>query len=474
MTFRDASPEDLVALERILGRSLAGRCAVVVRRPDGRPVVIENEPHLRDGTPMPTLFWLVDPELHDAVSRLEGSGGVHRFEGLVDGGHLQRAHDEYARRRARATVRTDVAQAQGGVGGTRVGVKCLHAHLANYLVGADDPVGALVAESVGVPALEIVSVRDGPVAALDCGSNSTRLLIADAAGATVRREMRITRLSQDVDASGTLTAEAQWRTYEVLALYRSMMDDAGVTRGLLVATSAVRDASNGGDFLAEARRITGVEARILSGTEEAALSYAGATAGLTPDPRPTLIVDVGGGSTELAVHVDGVLHSYSMQLGCVRVTERALGRDVVDGARAAAAGTMIDHELDEAWAGEPVFAQLVGRIRMIGLAGTVSTLAQLDAGLAVYDRDAVHLRRLSRECVQSWRDLLAAEPSAARLARPGMVAGREDVLHAGLYVLCAVMERLGTDELICSENDILDGITASIQRSDVIARDLPR
>ena len=123
-------------------------------------MVIENEPHLRDGTPMPTLFWLVDPELHDAVSRLEGAGGVHRFEDLVDADALAATHEEYAERRRRATVRTGGAQPSGGVGGTRVGVKCLHAHLANYLVGAKDPVGELVAREVDVPELVIDDVRD--------------------------------------------------------------------------------------------------------------------------------------------------------------------------------------------------------------------------------------------------------------------------------------------------------------------------
>jgi hypothetical protein len=160
LSFRDASPDDLEVVEASLGRALAGRCAVVVRRLDGRPVVIENEPHLRDGTPMPTLFWLVDPEIHEAVSRLEGAGGVHRFEGLVDGEALTRTHEQYAERRRRATVRTDGVQPSGGVGGTRVGVKCLHAHLANYLVGAHDPVGELVAHEVTLPELVIEDVRD--------------------------------------------------------------------------------------------------------------------------------------------------------------------------------------------------------------------------------------------------------------------------------------------------------------------------
>lgn len=158
-TFRDASRDELLAVEALVGRPLAGRCAVVVRRLDGRPVVIENEPHLRDGTPMPTLYWLVDRELHAAVSRLEGEGGVHRFEALVDPVELAAAHDDYARRRDAAIVQHEAVAPVGGVGGTRVGVKCLHAHLANFLVGANDPVGALVAGVVELPELRVEDVR---------------------------------------------------------------------------------------------------------------------------------------------------------------------------------------------------------------------------------------------------------------------------------------------------------------------------
>ena len=224
----------------------------------------------------------------------------------------------------------------------------------------------------------------------------------------------------------------------------------------------MRDARNGPEFLNEARRRTSVEVRILAGDEEAAFSYVGATSGLPPDDRSTLIVDVGGGSTELAAKIDGVLESYSMQLGCVRVTERALGKGVVTAPSAAAAQSMIDEELDRAWTAVPDFATLVGHVRLVGLAGSVSTLAQLDAGLSVYDRDAVHHRRLSLATVELWRDRLASETPEARLARPGMVRGREDVLHAGLFILAAVMTRFGATELLTSENDILDGITASL------------
>ncbi len=300
-----------------------------------------------------------------------------------------------------------------------------------------------------------------PVAALDCGSNSTRLLIANSDEA-LRREMRITRLSQGVDSSGTLTSEALQRSYDVLSEYRSYMDALEVGRGLLVATSAVRDAANGQEFLSRAREITGVDARILSGDEEATFSYNGATADLAPDSRPTLIVDIGGGSTELAMVTDRTMHSYSMQLGCVRVTERALGSGIVTPESDARARDMISAELEKAWSAEPAFREAAGNVRLVGLAGTVATLAQLDAGLSTYDRDAVHHRVITRSVVERWRDTLARETPQARLARPGMVAGREDVLTAGLYVLDAVLERFGATELLSSENDILDGIAQSL------------
>ena len=300
------------------------------------------------------------------------------------------------------------------------------------------------------------------VAVIDCGSNSTRLLIADADGRTLRREMRITRLSTGVDASGTLTTESCERSYAVLSQYRGYMDELEVARGMLVATSAVRDAANGGQFLERAAQITGVQARVLRGEEEAAYSYAGATRGLDPDPRPTLIVDIGGGSTELAVALDGVIHAHSMQLGCVRVTERALGPGVVSADSASAARAMIGAQLDLAFAAQPVFAGLVGNVRLVGLAGTVATLAQLDVGLTHYDREAVHHHRLRREDVARWRERLGSMTPTRRLDEPGMVPGREDVLVAGLFILDAVMERFGVEELLSSEDDILDGVAATL------------
>jgi len=301
------------------------------------------------------------------------------------------------------------------------------------------------------------------VAAIDCGSNSTRLLILDGEGRALERDMRITRLSQGVDESGTLTPEAMERTFKVLAQYRENCERLEVATGLLAATSAVRDASNRSTFLSRARDVVGFEARVLSGDEEAAFSYAGATSDLDEVVVPTMIVDVGGGSTELAVQVDGLLRSFSMQLGCVRVSERALGRGVVTPEGDRAARSMIRGELDRALLTVPDFDRVVGNVRLIGLAGTVATLAQLDAGITVYDREVVHHRLLTREVVQTWRDRLARETPEERLTHPGMVVGREDVLTAGLYVLDAVMERLGVTVLLSSESDILDGIVASLR-----------
>ncbi len=299
-----------------------------------------------------------------------------------------------------------------------------------------------------------------PVAVIDCGSNSTRLLIVDGSGRTLERTMRITRLSAGVDATNRLAPEALARTFDAIRDYRRLMDRHGVDAGMVVGTSAIRDAANRDEFVEGARRLANIEVRVLDGHAEAEFSYDGATVGLADDSRATMIVDVGGGSTELAVRLHGVLHAVSMQLGCVRVTERALGREIVTDERRAAAASMIAGALDAAMAAEPVLASVPGGVRLVGLAGTVATLVQLDRGVATYRRDEVHHRVVTRDAVQHWRDRLGAETPEARLGHAGMVAGREDVLVAGLMVLDAVMGRVGATELLSSESDILDGVAA--------------
>ncbi len=297
-----------------------------------------------------------------------------------------------------------------------------------------------------------------PVAVIDCGSNSTRLLVVDGSGRALERAMRITRLSAGVDATGRLAPDALARTFDTIRDYRGLMDRHAVGEGMVVGTSAIRDAANRDEFVEGARRLSGVEVRVLDGRAEAEFSYDGATAGLASDGRAPMIVDVGGGSTELAVRLDGTMHAVSMQLGCVRVTERALGREAVTEQRRAAAATMIAEALERAMAADPVLASVPGGVRLVGLAGTVATLVQLDRGVATYQRDEVHHRLVTRTAVQYWRDRLGAESPAQRLGHAGMVPGREDVLVAGLMVLDAVMERVGATELLSSESDILDGV----------------
>jgi exopolyphosphatase/guanosine-5'-triphosphate,3'-diphosphate pyrophosphatase len=303
----------------------------------------------------------------------------------------------------------------------------------------------------------------GPVAAIDCGTNSTRLLVTDASGAEVVRLMRITRLGQGVDATGVLADDAVARCLGVLTEYREAMDRCGVVAGRLAATSAARDAANGREFLDAAGEVTGLVPELLSGEEEGRLSTAGALGDLGPASGPFLVLDIGGGSTEL-IRSGGadrpVDAAVSLQLGCVRITERFLADDPPSPTQLAAAAAHVADEVDRAVAARPA---LDGARTLVGLAGTVSTLAALHLGLEVYDRDRIHHSVLSADAVAGWCRTLAGEPATDRLRRPGMVAGREDVIVGGAVVLRVVMDRLGFGACLVSESDILDGLAASVR-----------
>ncbi len=303
----------------------------------------------------------------------------------------------------------------------------------------------------------------GPVAAVDCGTNSTRLLVCDAEGEPLARRVTITRLGQGVDASKRLAPEAVARTVGVLQDYRAEMERLGVTAGRQVATSALRDAANGEDFLRRASASTGLTTEVLSGLEEARLSFAGATAELGDRGATAyVVVDIGGGSTELAVGSDRQVEAVSLDIGCVRLTERYLHDDPPTPAQLLAARAAVDDALGEAEVAVPALRARPPRRRLLGLAGTVSALARLEQGLAVYDRSRVHHFVLRRPVVAAWLARLAAEPASARLEHPGLSAGREDVVVGGVVVLLAVMERLGFEACVASEADILDGLVASL------------
>jgi|SRR5579864_197880 len=314
------------------------------------------------------------------------------------------------------------------------------------------------------------------VAAVDCGTNSTRLLIVAGDGAVLERHMRITRLGEGVDAARKLAPEAIARTLAVLGEYRQLMDRRGVVRARLVATSAARDATNVEEFLAAAAHVTGLAPEVLSGPEEGALSFSGATAHVPADlvgPGPVLVVDIGGGSTELVAGAmpagprsagspapDAPVSVVSMDVGCVRVTERFLRHDPPRASELERARATVNGELEGA---RRLLPPLAPGGLLIGLAGTVSTLAALDKGVATYERAALHHAVLTRAAVAGWLERLAGEDSRARLARRGMVEGRADVIVGGVLVLDAVMAVFDRRSCLVSEDDILDGLVASIR-----------
>lgn len=297
------------------------------------------------------------------------------------------------------------------------------------------------------------------VAAVDCGTNSTRLLVSRD-GETVERLMTITRLGQGVDATGRLAPEAIQRTADALRRYREVMDHHGVERVRMTATSAARDAENRDEFFDAAEAIVGVRPELLSGLEEGRLSFAGATAELDPAGGPFLVVDIGGGSTEFAVGTTECEGALSIDIGCVRMTEKFLEHDPPRADELSACLSVVQTYLDDVSRELP--AVLEART-FVGLAGTVSTVAAVELGLAEYDRDAIHHFVLERDAVEDVFRTLATENRAQRLANPGMEEARADVIVGGCCVLVKLMRHWGLDECLVSEADILDGLVASIR-----------
>lgn len=445
-------------MAELLGRPPQGEFEVVVRDGAGDPVVIRNAPLLADGTPMPTRFWLVGTEQKRAVDRLEAAGGVRRAEAAVAAPDVAAAHAVYAAERDRELpAGWSGSRPSGGVAGTRKGVKCLHAHYAWFLAGGPDPVGRWVAGQLkaGAP----------PAAAIDCGTNSTRLLVARPGGPTLERINRITRLGQGVDRSGRLAPEAIGRTMAVLGEYRAVMDGYSVGAVRMTATSAARDASNRDEFFDAAEAVVGVRPELLPGDEEGRLSFAGATAEPHPGRGPWLVVDIGGGSTELVVGPgpDGnPLAVRSLDMGCVRLTERFLDGDPPSAESVTRAREFASDLLRRAVADQPDF--LTGRT-MVGLAGTVAALAGVDQGITGYDRSKVHHYRLGTGPVEEMLRRLAAMTAAERRCVPGIESERADVIVGGTIVLAEVLRTFGFDSCLTSEADILDGLVLSTLRT---------
>ena len=303
------------------------------------------------------------------------------------------------------------------------------------------------------------------VAAIDCGTNSTRLLVAEPAGdgasgfTIVDRRMRITRLGQGVNATKLLAAEAIERTAVVLREYRAAMDELGVERVRITATSAARDAANREDFFSVAEEIVGVAPELLSGDEEARLSFRGATADLDPADGPFLVVDIGGGSTEFIAGTTEPDAALSVDVGCVRITEQELHHDPPAAEELSIALSIIDAYLDDVDREVPG----AGEARtFVGLAGTITTVAAIEMGLPEYDRARIHHFRLTRAAAEDVFRTMATEGRDDRIANPGLEVERADVIVGGCCVLVAVFRHWGFDECLVSEADILDGLVLSL------------
>jgi exopolyphosphatase/guanosine-5'-triphosphate,3'-diphosphate pyrophosphatase len=300
------------------------------------------------------------------------------------------------------------------------------------------------------------------IASLDLGTNSTRVLVARPVEGRLevldRRNM-ITRLGQGVGASGRLAPEAVDRTLACLRDYREILDRHGVDRVRVAATSASRDAANRDQFFDAVEALIGTRPKLLSGDEEGRLSFRGATGELDPASGPFLVVDIGGGSTEFIVGTDRVEGVASVDIGCVRLTEKFLLHDPPQAEELSACISLTDAYLDDVVREIPAAAEAR---TLVGLAGTVTTVAAVEIGLETYDRDRIHHFHLTREAAEDVFRTLATESRVDRIHNPGLEEGRADVIVGGCCVLVALFRRFGFDEMVVSESDILDGLALSL------------
>jgi exopolyphosphatase/guanosine-5'-triphosphate,3'-diphosphate pyrophosphatase len=305
------------------------------------------------------------------------------------------------------------------------------------------------------------------VAAVDFGTNSTRLLVAEGSagdGLTLLdRRMTITRLGQGVDAGRRLHPDAIARNVAAAREYRAVIDEHGATAVRAAATSAARDAANSEDFFGAVEEVLGVRPELLAGAEEGRLSFTGATSGLpvADAPPPYLVVDIGGGSTEFVYGTpdDGPRGVISTDMGCVRLTEQFLHSDPPAPDELAAALSLVRLHLDDV---ERAIPEIRQARTVIGLAGTVTTVAAVEQGLPYHDRERIHHFRLTREAVEDVFRTLATEPAQQRRHNPGLEPGRVDVIVGGTLVLAAIVRYLDLPEVLVSESDILDGLALSL------------
>jgi len=300
------------------------------------------------------------------------------------------------------------------------------------------------------------------IGSVDMGTNSTRVLVAEPRDGTLHildRRQTITRLGQDVNATGRLADAAVERTLACLRDYREILDRHGVERIRAAATSAARDAANRDEFFDAVEDTIGVRPELLSGAEEGRMSFLGATGDLDHALGPFLVVDIGGGSTEFIVGTDAVEGVISVDVGCVRLTEKFLEHDPPLPEELTASISLTDAYLEDVVREVPGVAEAR---TLVGVAGTITTVAAVELGLATYDRDAIHHFRLTHDAAEDVFRTLATESRAQRIDNPGLEEARADVIVGGCCVLVALFRRFGFDEMIVSEADILDGLALSL------------
>lgn len=536
-TFPGVSSDDMAIMTTQLGRPPRGALEVAYRTPDGQPAVVTTSPRLDDGTPFPTLYYLTDSRLTAEASRLEVAGVMktmtERLQHDVDlAADYRAAHEHYLS--VRNSIE-DLGTSFSG-GGMPDRVKCLHVLMAYALaegaerfrlgaetvalalehnpglrgtalpadwptvgelgISLDEATGFVVAGEGGVDPVGrqrgpgvVVDVREGvssergagdgrgggrSLAAVDCGTNSIRLLSADVdvTSGQVQREVirqnTIVRLGEGVDATGRLTQAAMNRTRSALRGYVDLMLEHGVSDVRMVATSATRDATNRDEFFDMTakelgRVVPGAVAEVIDGTEEAWLSYRGATMDVDV-AGPVVVIDVGGGSTEFVMgHSDGgVIAAVSTQMGSVRLTERFLHSDPPTVVEQDAARAVIEGKLRDVTEALP----LASAAAVVGCAGTFTTVSAIVQDLPEYDPGKIHLSTLRIADILAVSSAVRGETVAERTRRPQVVPGRADVIGGGTLIVDTIAQfirrEIGVETITVSEKDILDGILAEL------------
>jgi exopolyphosphatase/guanosine-5'-triphosphate,3'-diphosphate pyrophosphatase len=301
---------------------------------------------------------------------------------------------------------------------------------------------------------------DQVFAAIDIGSNSTNLLIVDQSGKTLERVVRSTRLGANLATTGALSDEAIQRTLDCLSEYESLIKRHNVSHRRTVATAACRAANNTNQFFAEVKKISGTEPELISGEIEGALSFVGATSALD-EKMSTLVVDIGGASTELMVGTETLDFVVSIPFGAVNITEAELHRDPPRPEELTNAISLVSDAVDDVAHNFP----LIGHVeRVVGVAGTIVTVAAVEIGQKTFDPLALHKLKLSREAVEDVFRTLATEPLSDRVFNPGLPRDRADIIVGGCCVLVAVMRRLQISELTVSQYNLLDGLISELRK----------